>query len=240
MDKLANIIWPPRCFSCGDDVTRQGDVCGDCFGQLRFITDPMCECCGHPFAFQSVGQSLCGDCLCEAPPFDRARSALIYNDKSSAIMLSFKNDQTIAQKRLASWCQMAADSSLDDADFIVPVPLHPTRLRARGYNQAALLARRLSTTSGVPLLVDGLERTRKTPKQQELSRTARQKNVRGAFRVVARNRPLIRGRHVILVDDVLTTGATAKACSKALKSAGAAIVSVVTVTRVVQNEEDHI
>lgn len=219
---------------------RQGDVCGPCFADIQFITDPMCVCCGHPFPFEVEGEALCAQCQRETPPFDQARSAMVYNDKSRTMLLPFKNDHTLGHKRFSSWCHMALGEAIAGADLIVPVPLHVTRLRQRGYNQAVLLARSLSKRIAGRLVVDGLERTRATPKQQDLSRSARLKNVRGAFRVSPKNKPLIVGRHVILVDDVMTTGATVEACAKALKKAGAQKVSVVTVARVVQNEDDLI
>ena len=221
-------------------MSRQGDVCGACFKDLRFITAPMCVCCGHPFAFKVEGASLCGECQREMPPFTTARSALIYNDVSRGMLNPFKNDHTLGAKRFASWCRLALGDELDGADFIIPVPLHAKRLRARGYNQAALLAKALSKQSGVPLMLDGLERTRATPKQQELSRSARQKNVRGAFHVRPENLPLIAGKHVVLVDDVMTTGATMDACAKAVKKARAQNITAVTVARVVQNDNDLI
>lgn len=239
-DKIADIIWPPRCFACGCDVARQGDVCGACFKGLRFITDPMCACCGHPFSYHMADNSVCAECTRDTPPFDKARSALIYNEASRTMLVPFKNDNVLGAKRFAGWCHMALGDILQDNCLCIPVPLHDMRLRERGYNQAALLARHLSKLGGIPHLLDGLERTRHTPKQRDMTRTQRQKNVRGAFSVKDRHKPLIAERHVILVDDVMTTGATIKACTLALKKAGAKKVSVVTVARVVQNEDDLI
>ncbi|WP_431855751.1 ComF family protein [Azospirillum sp.] len=226
-------LLPPRCLSCGGAVDRQGGLCGPCWSTLTFIAPPACACCGLPFEYAVEGETLCGACIASPPPFARARSVLVYDDASRPLLLGFKHgDRTHAAKPFGVWLARAGAELLADADLLAPVPLHRWRLFLRRYNQAALLAREAGRTSGVAVVPDLLVRRRRTRSQGGLDRTGRQRNVAGAF---ALRRPgSVEGKRVVLVDDVLTTGATVGECARVLRRAGAAQVDVLTLARVVK------
>lgn len=228
-------VLPPRCLSCGTVVGSEGALCPPCWGRLAFITAPYCACCGLPFAFEVAADALCGECLRAEPQFSRARAALHYDDASRPLVLAFKHgDGTHAAPALGRWMAQAAGELMGGADLLVPVPLHRWRLFRRRYNQAALLARALADHSGTPAAGTLLLRRRRTPSQGGLSRGGRIANVRGAFAVAEKGRDRLRDRNVLLVDDVMTTGATAGECARILRRAGAARVDVVTLARVVR------
>jgi ComF family protein len=176
---------------------------------------------------------LCAGCIIQPPVFAAARSAMLYDDASKRLVLGFKHgDRTHPARALAAWMQRAGAAFWPGADLIVPVPLHRWRLFRRRYNQAALLARALSDLAGTPLLPDALLRLRPTPAQGHLSRKERQANVAGAFAVNPHYKAALAGKTVVLIDDVLTTGATANECSEVLLKAGAKVVNVLTLARV--------
>jgi ComF family protein len=178
---------------------------------------------------------LCAGCIREPPAFDRARAALAYDDASRPLVLGLKHgDQTHAAPAYARWLQRAAGPLLAEADVIAPVPLHRWRLWHRRYNQAALLALALGRAGGVPVVPDLLVRRKRTPSQGGLNRTERRRNVRGAFVVRPGHAARVKGARVLLVDDVLTTGATVSECAKALRRAGAAAVDIAVLARVVR------
>ena len=230
--RAINTIFPPRCFLCIEMIGEAGHICMDCWQDLRFITAPQCHCCGHPFEYELPGEALCGACIQDEPPYDMARAVLCYDDASRKLVTRFKfGDMLHPAKTLASWMARAGKECLQDADYIIPVPLHHIRLVRRRYNQAAILAAAISKQSGVPLLVDAMTRTRHTTPQSGLSRRQRKINVRGAFNINPRQLNLLKNKRILLVDDVMTTGATLEACTKALKKAGAAEVRVLTLAR---------
>lgn len=229
---VVDFLLPPRCFCCREAVATQGGLCAACFASLSFITEPVCGGCGYPFAHDLPEGTLCGACTRLRPAFDAARAALVYDDASKRLVLGFKRaERTQGLATLAKWLARAGHAALGGADVIVPVPLHPRRLFARRFNQAAVLAKALSRGTGVALDVLSLERARNTPSQGGKGAVKRAQNVRGAFR--ARGGKVFGGRSVVLVDDVLTTGATADACARALKKAGATRVTALTLARVV-------
>jgi len=229
--RALDILLPPRCYACGAEVSRQGELCGSCWAGLTFITEPMCRICGYPFDYATVEESLCAACHARKPSYDRAASALVYDDASSSLVLAFKRgDRTHLAEPLGRLAARAGEVLLAEADLILPVPLHPRRLFARRFNQAALLAREISKASGVGWSPDLLYRRRNTPSQGGLSNKQRRENMRGAFMAGGR----LEARHVVLVDDVMTTGATAEACAKVLRGAGARSVALLTLTRVVR------
>jgi ComF family protein len=226
-------LLPPRCLGCGTIVGSDGLLCAPCWAALAFLGPPQCARCGVPFPADTGEGALCAACLAEPPAYFAARAALVYDDASRPLVLGFKHgDRTHAAPAFARWMARAGAGLLAEAEIVVPVPLHRWRLLARRYNQSALLARELGRQAGLAIAVDALARTRPTPSQGGLGRAARFENVRGAFAVRPRSRAAIEDRHVLLVDDVLTTGATVEACSKALIRAGAGAVSVLTLARV--------
>lgn len=235
--KLAlNALLPPRCLACGAIVGDDGGLCAVCWSSIAFIAEPVCDCCGapSPYAapFDSAEEALCAECVARRPLYARARAALVYDDASKSLLLGFKHaDRLHAAAAFAAWMSRAGGDLLRDADVLVPIPLHGRRLFLRRYNQAAVLALALRRLTGKPAAVNALERRRATPPQGRLGREARRRNVAGAFAATSPGRRAVAGRRVLLVDDVLTTGATAEACAKVLLAAGAAAVDVLTLAK---------
>lgn len=232
--RMLDAILPPRCLKCGDLVEIQGGVCPACWQGLRFISPPACACCGLPFEFDQGPEALCAGCAASPPVFDRARAVFRYDENSRDLILAFKHaDRTSSAPAFAAWLARAGAELLVEADFIAPVPLHWSRLFTRRYNQAALLAVGLGRLSGKEVVPDLLIRRRATQKQGRLGRLARQRNVAGAFALNPRRRELISGRRILLIDDVITTGATIAGCARALRQNGAGGVDVLALARVI-------
>jgi ComF family protein len=234
LGQVFDLVLPPRCPACGVIVDGDGRFCGDCWQGLRFLGGAQCDQCGEPFAHEQGPGALCGACLADAPPWRRARAALAYDGAARTAMLRFKlADRQHLAGMMAEAMRRAGREMLGPGVLLVPVPLHRWRLWRRGFNQALLLARELARGSGADLSVDGLMRVRATRPSVGLGAEARAANVRGAFRVRAPE--VFLGRAVVLVDDVLTSGATAAACARTLLAAGAASVDVLTYARVVRD-----
>ena len=234
---LLDLLLPPRCLGCGACVDDQGGLCAACWSGLAFLGPPQCRTCGYPLPHALPEAPLCGGCAAEPPPYDRARAALRYDEGSRRLILRFKHaDRTDVAPAFGGWLARAGGELVEGADLIAPVPLHRWRLLRRGYNQAAMLARALAQETGRPLVPDLLQRVRATASQQGLSGRARQENITaGAFRVHPWHRRRPAGRRILLVDDVLTTGATVGACARVLRQAGAVEVDVLTLARVVRD-----
>jgi ComF family protein len=197
----------------------------------------MCDCCGVPFGVDLGENSRCAACLTRPPAFDRARAILAYDETSRGPILALKHaDRLDLVPGFAHWLERTGRTLLAETDLIAPVPLHPLRLWRRRYNQAAELARALARRTAKPVVVEALERSRPTKSQGAMaSARSRRRNVLGAFRIPEPK--LVAGRNILIVDDVLTTGATAEACARALKRAGAARVQVLALARVVKASE---
>jgi ComF family protein len=238
-------ILPPQCLLTNERVQAHGDLSPHAWQMLQFIDRPYCQKCGVPFETSSLKPPICGPCtapdgfagaLTASDGLDRVRAALVYDDHSAKLALSLKYaDRLDGAAALARMMQRAAADITAPDSLLVPVPLHPSRLRARRYNQAAILAQHLATLTQCDLALTALLRHRATPQQQGLSAKGRERNVRGAFRINKESQPSLKGRRVLLVDDVLTTGSTLKACAKVLKRAGAAEVNGLVLARVVQD-----
>jgi ComF family protein len=232
---VLNALLPPQCLTCDAPVVEAGRFCVVCFNATQFITEPCCGRCGVPFAFALEGgiELLCPQCRAEPPPWGRARAVFRYDEHSRRAILPLKHaDRTELATALARMMARAGAALLAKADVLVPVPLHRARLRLRRYNQAALLARAVGRISHVPISVDALVRTRATRSLAELSAEARAAAVEGVFVVRPGRHNLVVGRQVVLIDDVLTSGATAGACARALLDAGALGVDVLVAARV--------
>jgi ComF family protein len=230
-----DILLPPTCIACSAVVDAPGLLCGACFGQLSCIVEPCCGCCGAPFelAWHAAEGNLCQRCIDVPPPFERARAALNYDNASRRLVLPFKHgDRTEFVTVLARLMATAGAKLLREADVLVPVPLHRRRLFTRRYNQAALLAQSLRRMTGRPAVVDALVRRHATESLGGKSVAERREEVAGAFSVRPRRLRAIKGRRILLIDDVMTSGATAAACSEALLAAGAASVDVLVAVRV--------
>ena len=224
-------LFPPQCPSCSAIVDDHGHLCSHCWTQIRFIGTPACPRCGVPLPYDPGSCPV--PCMESLPSFDAARSVMLYDDFSRTLVLKFKHSDRLDPAGVyAGWMGRAGQSLLDGADIIVPVPLHWTRPFSRRYNQSALLAQRIAAQSGVDYGSDIMSRTRRTPSQGTLTRNRRAQNVRGAFQVSVGKGDDVKGKHIVLIDDVMTTGATAGACARALKRAGALSVRVLTLARV--------
>lgn len=230
---LADLLFPPLCMSCRAPVGQEG-LCAACWSGITFLDGPACACCGLPFPVALEGENICAACLARQPAFDTARAIMAYDDKSRGAILALKHaDRLELVPGFARWLARSGQGMLGGCDMIVPVPLHRFRLWQRRYNQSAELARRLMNGRDITADPFALVRTRVTPSQGAMaSAKARRRNVQRAFRVPDPAR--VHGRHVLLLDDVLTTGATAEACARALKRAGAAGVHVLALARVVK------
>lgn len=210
-----------------------GGLPGEAWNRLVFLEAPVCDGCGAPYDYDPGPGVRCAACMARPLAFDRARAACLYDEHSRDLVLKLKHaDRTDLAPILARWLLRSARDLLADADLIVPVPLHRWRLLSRRYNQAAEIARPLGVLSRVAVLPDALARVRRTESQGGKSAGGRRRNVAGAFAVPPGRRGRIQGRRVLLVDDVLTTGATAHACARALKAAGAAAVDLAVIAKV--------
>jgi ComF family protein len=228
-------LLPPHCPTCEAAVAVQGTFCADCFRALTPITAPFCRICGVPFLHrgQAGADGLCPGCLERRPAFAAARAALRYDEGARRLILPFKHgDRTELAGPIAARMATAGAALLERADLLAPVPLHWRRLVARRYNQAALLGRRLARISGKPFLPDLLRRSRATPALGERGAAERAAVLDGAFALRRAGDARIAGRRVLLVDDVMTSGATAEACARVLLEAGAAAVEVLAAARV--------
>ncbi len=228
-----DLLLPPRCLGCGATVGAPGTLCAACWRGIAFLGAPCCACCGYPFEFDPGSGGLCGACIERTPHFNRARAAMRYDEASRQLVLALKHgDRLHLAPPLAQWMRRAGAELLAEGDLMVPVPLHWTRLFARRYNQAAVLALAIEKLGGPPVATECLIRRRRTPSQGRQSAAARRRNVAGAF---ALRRPdEVRGKRIILIDDVLTTGATVEECARVLKRAGAARVDVLALARTVR------
>jgi ComF family protein len=223
-------ILPPRCLSCGAIVDEPDALCGRCWAAMTFFTPPWCAVCGLPFPHPMGDDAICADCARDRPSWDRARAVLRYDKHSRHLVLALKHaDRTHLARALGGWMRRAGAEILDGTDLVVPVPLHWTRLFARRYNQAGLLAHAIRAAGGPPVAPDWLVRRRRTPSQGRLGPAARTRNVRGAFAL--RPGRSIRGQRIVLIDDVLTTGATVEECARILRRGGAEFVGVLTLAR---------
>ncbi|MDJ0390991.1 ComF family protein [Roseomonas sp. E05] len=234
-------LLPPRCPACAALVLTEGTLCLDCFRTVTPIGAPLCHRCGLPFLHTGQGAPLPGDpsghlhcarCVEGPPLYGRARAAWLYDDGSKRLVLPFKyGDRTELAGLLARHMAQAGRELLAEADLLLPVPLHRGRLLARRYNQAALLAARLARLSGKPWAPHLLRRARHTPKLAKLGAAERLVVLEGAFTLAPGGAARVAGRRVLLVDDVLTSGATVSACAAVLLAAGAAQVEVLAAAR---------
>ena len=237
--RAIDIVLPPRCLITGEMVDAPGLLAPEFWSKLNFIEAPYCNRCGMPFAFSPSGNNvtfLCGACLDHPPVFDMARQALVYDDTSRDMVLKFKYaDKLHFSKTFALWLKRAGADILPSTDIIAPVPLHRFKLWRRRYNQASLLAGSLAQLTSIVCLPDLLERNRSTKPHKGLTIKERKTNVRGAFAIRERHEKSVRGKNVLLIDDVHTTGATLNECACALFAGGAAKVYALALARVTKD-----
>src|SRR5262245_58921928 len=226
-------VLPPRCLACGAIVDEPDSLCGPCWAGMTFFAPPWCAICGLPFPHPMGEDAVCADCARQRASWDRARAVIRYDKHSRHLVLALKHgDRTHVARALGRWMRRAGAEVLEGAYMLAPVPLHWMRLFARRYNQAGLLAHAIHTAGGPPVAPDWLLRRRRTPSQGRLGPAARTRNVRGAF-AVRRTRDF-KSKRIVLIDDVLTTGATVEECARVLRRAGAALVGVLTLSRAVR------
>ncbi len=225
---------PPLCPACRGLVGDDGGLSASCWSRLSFIAPPYCDRLGLPFGYDPGPGVVSSEAASHPPAFARARAAVRYDDVASALVHALKyGDRLDLAPTMGRWMARAGRELTDGADALVPVPLHWRRLWARRFNQAAALAAAIARASGVPVLDNALRRLRATPQQVGLNRTDRASNVQGAFAVPEDRQAAVASKRLVLIDDVLTSGATVDACTRALLRAGAVQVDVLVFARVV-------
>ena len=228
-----DLALPPRCAACGAPVKDRG-LCAACWAKLSFIAPPYCERLGIPFAFDAGPGMLSAEAIANPPAFARARAAVRYDDVARRLVQALKySDRLDLAPTMGRWMARAGRDLLAEGDALVPVPLHWRRLWARRFNQSAALAMAIAACEGISVAHTALKRVKSTAQQVGLTKTERAANVQGAFRVSPEGTAQVYGRRLILVDDVMTSGATVDSCARALLRAGAANVDVLTFARVV-------
>jgi ComF family protein len=226
---VLDFALPPRCGGCGAIVEEIDSFCTDCWRKLEFLQGG-CAHCGLPL--EGTEAETCGACLAKPPRLDRIRAAVGYDDISRSIALRLKYGRKTALARTMSRYMRPLIGDMPSDALLVPVPLHRRRLWSRGFNQSAIVARELSRRTGLPVKVDALRRIRSTPPLKGMGMRQRRRTVAGAFR--ANGAADLRGRTIILIDDVLTTGSTANACARVLKRAGAERVDLISWARIIR------
>ena len=232
--KLAlDIALPTLCVSCREPVEGDG-VCAECWGKLSFIEPPYCPRLGIPFVYDPGPDMLSMEAIANPPAYTRARAAVRYDEIARTLVHALKyHDRTDLAPAMGRWMARAGRELLDGADMLIPVPLHWRRAWGRRFNQSGALARAIEGQSGVKLRGDLLQRVRATEQQVGLTRAQRASNVQGAFQLSAEAKSIVQGRRMVLIDDVLTSGATLDACARALLRAKASQVDVLVFARVV-------
>ncbi len=227
-----DFLLPPHCAACDEPVATSGQLCAACFAATNFIAAPCCDRCGVAFPVAMLGP-ICQVCEENSPLYRQARGGLVYDTQGRRLILPFKHaDRPELAHVLAPHVARAGAALLKRADVLIPVPLHRRRLFARRYNQAVLLAAVLGRTAGIPILRDALIRTKATVSLGDSTAAERAEEVAGAFAVRPKARSAVEGRQVLLIDDVMTSGATASACTATLLEAGAIAVDVLVAARV--------
>ena len=232
-----HVLYPPQCISCAAPVQSDFGLCADCWRETAFISGLVCDQCGVPLPGQDSSERVrCDDCMTIARPWDRGRAALMYRDNGRRLVLALKHGDRMDLARPASaWMLKAAAPILQPGMLAVPVPLHWMRLFRRRFNQAALLSRAIARAAGLDHCPYALTRKRSTGSQEGKTRDARFANLVGAFAVPVTREKRVAGRDILLVDDVMTSGATFAAATEAIMAAGARSVSVLSLARVAKD-----
>jgi ComF family protein len=237
---LAELLFPPLCLTCGQILSERAGhpFCSDCYSGIRFIGAPLCPVCGIPYPAEGSPDHACGDCLLSKRHVGAARSLGVYKSVLLDAIHAFKYGGNLALGE--SLGRLMADRDypsfrIDDYSLIVPVPLHPRRLRQRGFNQSVILARQIARRHGIAMEFRALKRIVDTESQAGLKKEDRRSNIRKAFGMSGPDR--VSGKHVLLVDDVYTTGSTLGECARTLLKAGAESVGALTLARAIQEPQ---
>lgn len=233
VDAVINAIYPPQCAACGEATGEAQGLCGCCWSKTPFVSGLVCTKCGLPLEGEGDGDVLCDGCLHAPPAWDRGAAAVLYEGTGRRVVMALKHgDRLELAKPLSRWMARIGQGLIGEADIVAPVPLHWSRLVRRQFNQSVELARQKGISGRAQLVPDLLVRTRPTRLQDGMDRAERFANQRDAFVVNARQTGRLIGKNVLLIDDVMTTGATLSACTEALRDAGAGTVNVLVLARV--------
>lgn len=238
MQSPVRLFYPSQCISCGDLVDSEGALCGSCWRDTHFITGTICDCCGIPLLGESAPDEIlqCDGCRDHPRVWDRGRAAFVYKDTGRKLVLGLKHgDRQELAAPASKWMARATEDIVDEDTIVAPIPLHWSRFLKRRYNQSALLSRGIATQLGLEHCPDLLKRVRRTVSLDGLGPTERNATVSGAIAINPKRRHLIEGRPILLVDDVLTTGATLDAAARACFASQACEVNVITLARVAQD-----
>jgi ComF family protein len=234
--QIVDFALPPRCAGCGSVTSAQGSFCFGCWSRLDLLGPPCCAGCALPFDYAQGEEALCAGCMAHKPDFDRLRAAVAYGELARAVALKLKYGRRPAVAQTMAGL-MERHLAAFDEPILCPVPLHRWRIWRRGYNQSALIAAALAKRGGLELRRDLLLRVKATPPLRNMGPLERRRAVSGAFRLSERHREAIRGRNILIIDDVFTSGATAGACARILRRAGAGQIGVLCWARVVREPD---
>lgn len=229
------VLFPPSCSGCGGHVDSEFGLCSTCFRDVSIISGPVCKKCGQPIMADPTGSvdDICEDCLKIARPWQNGRAAVRYSGIGRKLVLSLKHgDRQDVAILASSWLARAATPLLQEDTVVVPIPLHWTRLLKRKFNQSALLAQHMALKAKVPIVVDGLVRTRKTAPMDGANVKERFSRLEGCMKVSPKRMEKLRGKSILLIDDVMTSGATFAAACEALNAAQPRRVDVLALARV--------
>jgi ComF family protein len=230
---LIETVYPPQCVACGAATGEAHALCASCWGDIRFVAKPYCQRLGTPFAVDFGAEMLSPAAIADPPRFDRARAVALHEGTAKELVARFKYGERLDLVRLMARMMTSAGAELlGEADLIIPVPMHRLRLFRRRYNQAALLANEIGRISGKPVALQALNRVKRTPQQVGLNRAQRRANLAGAFAMSPEGKLAVAGRHIVVIDDVRTTGSTLNACAHILRKAGATRIDALTFTLV--------
>ncbi len=238
---LADFIMPPVCLMCNDALGTHDALCAGCWSQINFIRPPLCDATGLPLPYDTGGRLLSADAIAQPPRYDRARAVAHHTGIMQDLVLSFKYaDRHDARRLFGRWLYATGTDLYDGVDWIMPVPLNRIRLLSRRYNQSALLAQEVARLTGLSYQPLVLLRPRRTQSQVGKTADQRRRNVAGAFAISPKWRTKLAGKNVLLIDDVITTGATVNACARTLKKAGAARVDVLALSKTTDRALDNL